>query len=71
MAGEFKEEWNSTGALELVGLPAGMYKTKVSPQGGGASSRATFEVKDGEACELTYSAKKGSEWQLGDCAKAK
>ncbi len=68
---DFKEEWNSTGALELVGLPAGKYKTKVTPAAGGSAARATFEVKDGQACELTFDTNKGGEWAEGNCGDAK
>jgi serine/threonine protein kinase len=69
--GDFKETWNSNGALELVGLPAGRYKTKVSPGSGGSSTRATFVVKDGESCELTFDVSGGGgDWEVGDCTAA-
>ena len=68
VTGDFKETWNSSGTLELVGLPAGKYKTKISPTGG-KSYRATFEVKSGQACELTFDTKGGSEWVEGDCGE--
>lgn len=70
IGGDFKEEWNSSGALELVGLPVGKYKTKLTPAGGGSSKRATFVVKDGEACELTFDAS-GGDWEPGKCGPAK
>lgn len=70
VAGEFKETWNSKGALELVGLPAGTYKTKVTPTGG-SSKRSTLEVKDGEACEYTFDASAGGDWKVGKCGPAK
>jgi hypothetical protein len=63
---DYKEKWNSTAALELVGLPAGLYETKVSPLNG-KSLRATFEVNPGQACELTLDTTAGSEWVVGDC----
>jgi len=66
--GDFKETWNSNGALELVGLPTGRYKTKVSPGAGGSSTRATFVVKDGQSCALTFDVSGGSEdWEVGAC----
>ena len=67
---DYKEEWNSTGALELVGLPAGTYNTKVSPLNG-KSLRATFEVKPGEACELTLDTAAGSDWVVGACGEVR
>jgi hypothetical protein len=71
VSGDYKETWNSEGALELVGLPAGKYKTKVTPAGGGGSARATFEVKDGEACELTFDSNQGGDWSVGKCGPAR
>ena len=69
VGGDFKETWNGGGALELIGLEAGTYRTKISPTGGSAL-RATFDVKGGQACELTFDTKKSGEWTVGKCAAA-
>lgn len=68
VSGSFKETWNSSGVLELVGLPAGKYKTKVSPKGG-KSFFSTFEVKDNQACELTLDIKSSTDWNEGECGE--
>ena len=70
VSGDYKEQWNSTGVLELVGLPAGKYKTKVSPLDG-KSLRLTFEVKAGQSCELTLDINAGEEWVVGTCGEAR
>jgi serine/threonine-protein kinase len=69
VTGDFKETWNGGGALELIGLDAGTYRTKISPRGG-AAVRATFDVKAGELCELTFDTKNNAEWNVGNCAAA-
>ena len=70
VSGDYKEEWNSAGSLTLVGLPAGTYKTKVSPRDG-KSLRSTFEVKAGQSCELTLDINAGEEWVVGPCSEAR
>lgn len=69
-SGSFSEEWNTSGALELVGLEAGVYKTKISPLSG-TSMRATFDVQAGQICELTFDSAKGGEWVVNNCAALK
>ena len=68
VSGSFKETWNSSGVLELVGLPAGKYKTKVSPKDG-KSFFSTFEVKDNQACELTLDTNSSTDWAVGTCGE--
>ena len=69
VTGDFEETWNGAGALELIGLESGTYRTKISPRGG-AAVRATLDVKAGEICELTFDTKKSAEWTVGNCAPA-
>ena len=63
--GEYREEWNSSGVLELVGMEAGSYKTKVTPVSG-SGHRGVVEVKAGMRCEYTFQAAK-NEWTDGSC----
>jgi len=63
--GDYREEWNSSGVLELVGMEAGSYKTKVTPVTG-SGHRGVVEVKAGMRCEYTFQAAK-NEWTDGSC----
>ena len=62
----FKQEWDGTGRLVLKGLPAGTYRTKVSPKTG-RSVRATLEVKAGQTCSYDLDVGKATEWNVGGC----
>ena len=64
--GDFKESWNGAGRLELIGLEAGTYKTKVKPRAGGSAMRGTLEVEPGSDCTYIFDLKQGEEWQK-DC----
>lgn len=64
----FKQDWDGSGQLELVGLPAGTYKTKVSPAKGPAS-RGTLEVVAGQTCTYVFpNDKEGGEWIADGCS---
>ena len=63
----FKQDWDGTGRLDLVGLPPGTYKTKVSPASGSAL-RGTLEVKAGLTCSYVFPTTGGeSEWTAQGC----
>jgi len=64
--GDFKTSWDGTGRLELAGLEAGTYKTKVKPADGGPSQRGTFEVEAGGDCTYVLDTTQGEEWKK-DC----
>ncbi len=68
VTGDFKEDWNSSGVLELRGLDEGTYRTKVAPPNGTAQ-RAAFDVKPGMACDYTFNTQAG-EWKEKGCAPA-
>ncbi|MCK6507887.1 hypothetical protein L6R53_31725, partial [Myxococcota bacterium] len=63
----FKQDWDGTGRLELVGLSPGTYKTKVAPATGSAL-RGTLEVKAGQTCSYVFPTTGGeSEWTAQGC----
>lgn len=63
----FKQDWDGTEQLELVGLPPGTYKTKVSPATGSAL-RGTLEVKAGLTCSYVFPITGGEgEWTAQGC----
>lgn len=63
----FKQDWDGSGRLELVGLPAGTYKTKVSPVKGPAA-RGTLDVVAGQTCSYVFpNDKEGGEWIAEGC----
>lgn len=63
----FKQDWDGSGQLELVGLPSGTYKTKVSPASGQAI-RGTLEVVAGQTCSYVFpNDKEGGEWIADGC----
>lgn len=64
--GDYKEAWDGSGKLELVGLDAGMYKTKVKPKAGGSAQRGTLDIEAGSDCTYIFDMKQGEEWQK-DC----
>ncbi len=66
--GDFREKWDGTGTLELVGLEAGTYRTKIVSAAERAI-RATFEVEPGRTCSLTFDLTGGEEWQVSDCSE--
>lgn len=65
VASDFKEEWNSSGKLELRGLDEGRYRTKVAPKDGSAQ-RGTFVAKPGMLCSYTCKAS-ACEWTEVSC----
>ena len=63
----FKQEWDGSGELELVGLPVGTYKTKVAPRDG-KTVRGTVEVVAEQRCAYTFDLTgAGEEWQKSGC----
>jgi serine/threonine protein kinase len=64
--GDYEIDWDGTGKLELVGLPAGTYKTKVKPKAGGSAARATLDVQDGKSCSFVFDLK-AEEWSQTGC----
>ncbi len=62
---DFKYEWDGTGALELVGIPSGSYKTRV--ERGGKTIRATLKLDPGKTCTFAFDAAKGDEWEAQGC----
>jgi len=66
-AGDYKVDWDGTGALVLEGLSAGTYKTKVTPNGGGSAKRSTFEVVAGQRCGFNFPLNGSGEWEKGAC----
>ncbi|MCB9776978.1 MAG: serine/threonine protein kinase [Alphaproteobacteria bacterium] len=63
----FKQDWDGSGTLELVGLPSGTYKTKVSPTSG-STVRGTVEVQAGRVCSYELRLDQDSdEWQAAGC----
>ncbi|MEL6343184.1 MAG: serine/threonine-protein kinase [Myxococcota bacterium] len=62
IGGAYKEEWNGSGSLELVGLPAGLYRAKI--EGPDDSQRTTFDALAGQTCTFTYALDQGAdEWE--------
>ena len=63
----FKQDWDGSGQLELVGLAPGTYKTKVAPEHG-STVRGTLEVKAGKTCSYVFpTTEGGTEWQASGC----
>lgn len=63
----FKQDWDGSGRLDLVGLAPGTYKTKVS-KAGGPAARGTLEVKAGQKCSYVFpNDKEGGEWISDGC----
>lgn len=64
IVGDYEEVWNGTGALELVGLPAGVYRTDVKSD---STERSTIESVPEKTCRYTFRVNQGaSEWE-SDC----
>jgi hypothetical protein len=68
VGGDYKVGWDGSGKLELVGLEAGLYKTKVKPKAGGGASRATLEIEPGSNCTYSFDLNQAEEWQK-DCGE--
>ena len=66
-AGDYKVDWDGTGALVLEGLSVGTYKTKVTPTAGGSAMRSTFEVVAGQRCAFNFPLAGAGEWERGAC----
>ncbi|MDG1483771.1 MAG: protein kinase [Myxococcota bacterium] len=63
-SGDYEEVWNGTGELELVGLPAGVYRTKIKSD---STARSTIESVPEKTCRYTFRVNQGaSEWE-SDC----
>lgn len=62
----FKKDWDGTGKLEIVGLPSGTYRTKISPLQG-RSVRNTVEVEANKSCSYVFSLGGGQEWKRLSC----
>ncbi len=62
---DFKQEWDGSGTLELVGIPSGSYKTRVDHAG--KAIRATLKLDAGKTCSFTFDAAKGDEWEAMGC----
>ncbi len=62
--GDYEQIWDGTGELELVGLPAGVYRTKIKAD---STARSTIESVPEKTCRYTFRVDQGaSEWE-SDC----
>ena len=62
---DFEEVWDGSGALEVVGLPAGVYKTRIKSAGG--TVRTTVESVPEQICTYTFTVGGGGEEWNRDC----
>lgn len=63
----FKQDWDGSGRLELIGLAPGTYKTKVKPAAGSAF-RGTLEVQAGKTCSYVFpTTQDDAEWTADGC----
>jgi eukaryotic-like serine/threonine-protein kinase len=61
----FKFDWDGSGELELVGVPQGTYKAKIST--GGKTVRNTLAVEAGKTCTFNFKVAGGEEWERISC----
>lgn len=61
----FKHEWDGTGTLELVGLPAGNYRTKITV--GSEAKRLALDVVAGKNCTFAFEGASSDEWEARGC----
>ncbi len=63
----FKETWNGVGERQFNKIPAGTYRTKVTPPGASAM-RSIFDVQQDKTCTYTFDLAGGSaEWRSDGC----
>ena len=61
----FKQDWNGKGPLELVGLPAGNYRTKITV--GTEAKRLALDVVAGKTCAFAFDDASKDEWEARGC----
>ena len=62
----FKAEWDGMGDYDVGKMPAGRYRTFVTPVSTGQKIRgATFEIEEGKTCTFTFQVSKEN-WE-GSC----
>ncbi|NOY27482.1 MAG: protein kinase [Oligoflexia bacterium] len=63
----FRQSWDGTGRLTLIGLTPGIYKTKVS-RSSGSTIRGTLDVRAGKTCSYVFSTTQDdAEWTADGC----
>ncbi|MCK6513824.1 protein kinase [Myxococcota bacterium] len=65
----FSKEWDGSGGrLKLDNVPAGSYRTKVTPKDGGVPRRSTVKAVAGKTCTFRLDlANDNSDWELRGC----
>jgi hypothetical protein len=65
----YSKEWDGSGGrLKLDNVPAGSYRTKVTPKDGGVPRRSTVKAVAGKTCTFRLDlANDNSDWELRGC----
>jgi len=61
----FKQEWDGTGTLELVGISPGPYLARITR--GGSTVRAALKIDAGTTCSFKFDTAHGTEWEATGC----